>query len=222
MSERAKKQWMLAASAQTPGVLNVSARGADIRALLNAIALQQGVNIVPDATVTGLVTIQLQNAPFEEGIHTLLDVNGFQYTQQGSIYRVTRKPQTQGTLDVQMQEGRLTLIAEDADVRGVIRELGEKAEVNIVLDGPVQGTLTARFQALDIDAAVRSLFATHPQFLINLRDGVYHLSMRPARTTSQWESRISLRQSPRFCGEMKSPLVGSPANPSTRFGPASR
>ncbi len=36
MSERAKKQWMLAASAQTPGVLNVSARGADIRALLNA------------------------------------------------------------------------------------------------------------------------------------------------------------------------------------------
>lgn len=41
----------------SPSHLNVSARGADVRELLHALALQYRVNIVMDTEVTGPVTI---------------------------------------------------------------------------------------------------------------------------------------------------------------------
>ena len=71
-----------------PETLSLSCRDADIIDVLRAIAIQSGVNIVPDNAVSGKVTIQLSNAPFEVGLRTLLETNGFSYDNQDSIYRI--------------------------------------------------------------------------------------------------------------------------------------
>ena len=48
-------------------LLNLNLKNADIKDVLRGIAMQYGVNIVPDGDVTGNVTIHLQDAPFETG-----------------------------------------------------------------------------------------------------------------------------------------------------------
>ncbi len=50
------------------GRLTLNANNADVRTTLSEIVRQAGVNIVPDATVTGSVTLNLTNAPLEQAL----------------------------------------------------------------------------------------------------------------------------------------------------------
>jgi len=84
--------------------------GADIVDVLRGIAIQNGVNIVPDGSVSGTVTIHLDNAPFEAGLRTLLETNGFIYEKQDSIYLVRKRVTTPETLQIAVSDDTLSII----------------------------------------------------------------------------------------------------------------
>lgn len=58
---------------------------ADIRNVLRIISLKSGVNIVPAPEVTGLVTIKLDNVPWDEALDAIVKTYGFGYVKKGSI-----------------------------------------------------------------------------------------------------------------------------------------
>lgn len=58
---------------------------ADIRNVLRIIALKSGVNIVPGPEVAGLVTIRLENVPWDEALDAIVKTYGFGYVKKGSI-----------------------------------------------------------------------------------------------------------------------------------------
>ncbi|HDZ77576.1 MAG TPA: type IV pilus secretin PilQ [Candidatus Omnitrophica bacterium] len=58
---------------------------ADIRNVLRIISLKSGVNIVAGPEVVGLVTIRLEDVPWNEALDAIVKTYGFGYVKKGSI-----------------------------------------------------------------------------------------------------------------------------------------
>lgn len=160
-----------------PETLSMSCKDADIVDVLRAIAIQSGVNIVPDNSVSGTVTIQLKNAPFEAGLKTLLETNGFTYENQDSIYRIHKKVTNPETLKISVSDGKLTIDAQGADVKDVIRQLSTKAKINLVADSALSGTITAHFADIAIEDALEALFAAN-NYTLYQNSEIYRVGSR--------------------------------------------
>lgn len=72
-----------------PGNVTLDFREADIRNVLRILSYKSGVNIVPSPEVTGLVTIQLTDVPWEEALKVILETYGYGYDRRGNIMVVT-------------------------------------------------------------------------------------------------------------------------------------
>lgn len=59
-----------------------------IKDALSEIALQAGVNIIPDSTVSGVVTLDLQNVPLERALRMVLIGGGFTFRKIDDFYFV--------------------------------------------------------------------------------------------------------------------------------------
>lgn len=71
------------------GCVSLDFQGADIRNVLQILSYKSGVNIVAGPEVTGLVTIQLTNVPWQDALGVILGTYGYGYEQKGSIITVT-------------------------------------------------------------------------------------------------------------------------------------
>ena len=123
-------------------------------------------------------------------------MHGFELTKQGSIYRVSRATQQRSQLELNVTEGdlpadadspsdvRLTLLAKNAQAGEVTNLLSEKLGASIVLDGPVQGTITANLQDVSTEEALQGIFSSS-QFLLRKRGAVYHLANRSQQKRGQ-------------------------------------
>jgi len=60
----------------------------DIRDALNEIVLQTGINIIPDQTVSGTVTLDLVDVPLEKALNMLLIGGGFTFQKIDDFYLV--------------------------------------------------------------------------------------------------------------------------------------
>ncbi|MFC1594313.1 type IV pilus secretin PilQ [Candidatus Omnitrophota bacterium] len=69
----------------SPGNVTLDFRDADIRNILRIISYKSGVNIVPGPEVSGTVSIQLTDVPWETALSVILKTYGFGYERQGNI-----------------------------------------------------------------------------------------------------------------------------------------
>lgn len=72
-----------------PGNVTLDFRDADIRNVLRILSYKSGVNIIVGPEVTGLVTIQLTDVPWETALDVILRTYGYGYERKGNIITVT-------------------------------------------------------------------------------------------------------------------------------------
>ncbi len=60
----------------------------DIREALNEVALQTGINIIPDETVRGVITMDLEDVPLEKALEMMLISGGYTYQKIDDYYLV--------------------------------------------------------------------------------------------------------------------------------------
>lgn len=168
-----------AATAETPpaatpgggvdsGLISVDFKEADIRQVLRVIALKSEVDIVAGSDVEGLVTIKLNDIPWEQALDIILRTYGFTYERRGRIIRVM-------TVEALEQEALATEVfplnyAKAADVPAIINEMlsdrgrvrfDERTNTLIVTDVP-----SSLFQ---ISKVVERIDQRTPQVLIQTR-----------------------------------------------------
>jgi len=171
--------------------LNLSIRDADIRDVLQGIAIQNGINIIPDTSVTGNVTINLQNAPFESGLKILLESNGFEYEKQGNVYLVKRKDNTAKSFDVTLQNNKLTVNADNADIKQLLREISKKTGLNIVADTGLTGNVTANVSDVPLDEAIYAIIEPLG-FAIEENNGIYSIKMGRLQQQQRGQGSFSI------------------------------
>ncbi|MBL8013480.1 MAG: type IV pilus secretin PilQ [Candidatus Omnitrophica bacterium] len=75
--------------AKKNGLVSIDFRDADIKNVLKVLAYNSGVNIVAGPEVTGLVTIQLKDVPWQKALDVVLSTYGYAYERKGDILSVT-------------------------------------------------------------------------------------------------------------------------------------
>jgi type IV pilus assembly protein PilQ len=71
------------------GLVSIDFRDADIQNIFKVLALKSGVNIVVSPAVTGVVSIQLKNVPWEEALDVIVKTYGFAMERRGNIIMIT-------------------------------------------------------------------------------------------------------------------------------------
>ncbi|MBM3251993.1 MAG: hypothetical protein FJZ11_04340, partial [Candidatus Omnitrophica bacterium] len=72
-----------------PGNVTLDFRDADIRNVLRLLSYKSGVNIIAGPEVTGLVTIQLTDVPWETALDVILKTYGYGYDRKENIISVS-------------------------------------------------------------------------------------------------------------------------------------
>lgn len=78
-----------AVSVSEKGDVSLDFREADIRNVLKILSFKSGVNIVAGPEVTGVVSIQLSEVPWQQALDVILQTYGYAYEKKGSIIIVT-------------------------------------------------------------------------------------------------------------------------------------
>lgn len=66
----------------------MSLKDADIKDVLRSFAEISGLNVVVDPTVSGTVTVELNNVPWDQALDQVLKINTLDYVLEGNIMRV--------------------------------------------------------------------------------------------------------------------------------------
>lgn len=78
---------VVSVAAEEP-LVNLFLFDTDLREALSEISLQTGINIIPDATVSGVVTADLQDVPLEKAFRMILIGGGFAFKKIDDFYFV--------------------------------------------------------------------------------------------------------------------------------------
>ena len=149
------------------GTLTLDVSGVPLRALTRAISDVAGVSVVVRQGVDGPVSGSLRGAPFEGGLRTLLAGNGFSLANQGGVWTVERldgqtaQPafSTGPSPGVQVGPGGLvSLDVAGVPVADVLREIVEKAGLELAIYQVPEGAVTARVTDLSVDDALAVVF----------------------------------------------------------------
>ena len=109
--------------AKQPTVSNVFIE-ADVRSTLVDVSTQTGINIIPDLTVEGSVTVTLEKVPLETALKMILYPGGykFRYIKEGNYYLVGRTLPENSSFDA-LTETRI--IKTNREAEKVVSQLSE-------------------------------------------------------------------------------------------------
>lgn len=122
--------------AYTGEPISLTLKDADIKDVLRTFAQLTGLNIAIDPQVTGTVTVQFENVPWDQALELILRQNGLDYVLTGNVMRVgtverlaqeqvqRRRLQEEERLNVPLQTIiRRLSYAKANEVQGLAREL---------------------------------------------------------------------------------------------------
>ncbi len=133
------------------------------------ISRMSGKNILINQGIQGPVSGFLQNMPFELGLKTLLETNGFVLRERAGIYRVDYGADYQGERGKEREQGRqrfwvevkdslISLDVTDADIKNLVKEIALQLNIDVIFYGDIQGKISARCTQLGIDQALTYIF----------------------------------------------------------------
>jgi type IV pilus assembly protein PilQ len=179
----------VAAEAQVPaaeatankksGLVSIDFRDADIKNVLKVLAYNSGVNIVAGPEVTGLVTIQLKDVPWQKALEVVLSTYGYAYERRGDIIAVTTienlKKRREDSQVLAEQEPLITQtftlnFGKASDIIGSIEKM-KTPRGSINFDQRTNTLIVTDIQSnLDLmDEVVEALDAVTPQVVIEVK-----------------------------------------------------
>lgn len=165
--------------AKKNGMVSIDFRDADIKNVLKVLGYNSGVNIVAGPEVTGLVTIQLKDVPWQRALDVVLSTYGYAYERKGDIISVTTvenlKKRREDSLVLAEQESLVTEtftlnFGKASEIIGSIEKMktprgsinfDQRTNTLIVTD--IQGNLDL------MEDVVKALDAVTPQVVIEVK-----------------------------------------------------
>lgn len=155
--------------------ITLSVKEGDIRDVLQMMGEQSGMNIVPDSSVRGKVTLTLTNVTVEEALQTLLKVYKYNYEKvNDNTYIISQQPLKEPYL-LEIKDRKLTLVAREIQAKRVLNDIAKKGNINIIYDQNVNGQINANLIKVDIIEGLKSLCSAN-NMLLQQREGIYTVS----------------------------------------------
>lgn len=134
-----------------PGNVSLDFRDADIRNVLQILALKSGVNIVASPEVTGLISIALKDVPWQQALDVILQTAGYAYNKKNNIIMVTTVEKLK-----KLREDAIQLAAQEPlETRTFTLNFGKASEVIQSIE-----KMKSERGHIDFDARTNTLIVT--------------------------------------------------------------
>ena len=134
--------------AYTGEPITLTLKDADIKDVLRTFAQLTGLNIAIDPQVTGTVTVQFENVPWDQALELILRQNGLDYILTGNVMRI-------GTVDRLAQEQQQR------------RRLQDEERLNVPLQTIIRRLSYAK--ASDVQTLARELASPRGRIIVDPR-----------------------------------------------------
>ncbi|MFY9344169.1 MAG: hypothetical protein WAT39_16885 [Planctomycetota bacterium] len=128
--------------------LTLKLKDRDLRDVVNSIKRKANANIIMDAGIEGVVTIDLQDVHWRQALTLVAEQAGCVVSEVEGVLKVEKPP-------------RVYFAFENTDIQKVIDTIAKISGANIVVAPDVQGTITVRLKNIPwrdaLDAAVKTL-----------------------------------------------------------------
>ena len=144
--------------AYTGEPLSLNLKDADIKDVLRTFAQLTGLNIAIDPTVTGSVTVDFVDVPWDQALEVILRQNSLAYVLEGNVMRV----------------GTATRLSEEAESN---RRLGEQERLNVALS--TVGFKLSYARATDVAGLLREMASPRARIIVDQRTNQLIISEIP-------------------------------------------
>ena len=159
-------------------LVTLQVRDAKITDVLSMITQQLGVNMIPDETVQGEVTLNLKEVKLSEVLQGLRFAYGYKFTKvSNKIYLISKKEEEQ--IDVEIENDKLSLKILQGDIRKVLKKISQEASFNILLDQSVQGVISINFKDVPLETGLMSLLQSNG-FSVSKTNNIYRVTKADA------------------------------------------
>jgi type IV pilus assembly protein PilQ len=152
---------------------------------LNALARAYNLSLFVDPSVTGQVTIRLENVSLNDALLFIITENKLAWQRTGSILKVFTPvplPPPPKPFAIDFTDKLVSLNVEGIDIERVIDTLSELSGLNIVLDPKTRGKLTGKLSDLPLNKALEVLLSSNGFTMHTVDDIIY---AGPREETSQ-------------------------------------
>ena len=124
--------------------ISFSLRDGDIKEVLRTFAKLGGLNMVVQPGVSGSVTVELDEVPWDQALEQILKINGLGYELEGNIMRVA--PRAQLAREAQQEAQRQQAIASSQPLKTVMKRISYSSakEIADLLDNSEARILSTR------------------------------------------------------------------------------
>lgn len=165
----------LVCATHSEGLITISVKDGDLRDVLKMMGEQSGMNVVPDSSVKGQVSLTLTDVTVEQALQTLLRVYKYNYEKvNANTYIISQQPLSEAYL-LEIADNKMTLIAQMIDIKRVLTDIGTKGQINLIYDQSLNSQINANLIAVDFEHGLKTLCSAN-RLLITEKEGIYSIT----------------------------------------------
>lgn len=159
------------------GKLTVDVQNVNVKEFLKELSSKTAISIVPGAKTEGLVTGKLYQVDLDDGLHAILEGNGFKVIRRRNIYQVESINMAAGgpnqlmgggynrfhnnrqgnNFSVDYKNGLVSINVSNGDLEDIINAIAEQSEVEIVTYGSIKSEINAKLNNIPLTEALALL-----------------------------------------------------------------
>lgn len=149
--------------------VSLKVRDGDVKDTLTLLGRVARANVVTDNSVTGKVSLNLDNVPFSDALNALVTAGNLTYTKSGDVYVVSQPPKsglaplsvtpTPGTPGADAATRSVNLNVKNAELTSVIENISNQAGAQLLIKDQVVGRVTGRFAGIPFEDALNQILA---------------------------------------------------------------
>lgn len=144
-------------------LVSVSVKNKDIHDFSREYALNSGINILVDPSVSGMISGDLRNVGAREAFFSLVNNAGFVVRAKGNALVVKKRSEkSENREDKKIRLERMDSLyvveARDVPLKLFLQELAEVAELDLAVYGDLRENVQVHFEAMDLVALLEAIF----------------------------------------------------------------
>lgn len=156
-----------AGQAPAPRRFSLEFRDAEIKDVLRLLGQENGINILVGDDVTGKVTVSFKEVTLNQALEAILESFGYSFSTTDGIVVVRRSPPPKTAPEqivITVKEGEasgpspaprlFSIDFRDAEAKDVLRLLGQKSGLNIIVGDEIAGKITGSLKNVTLEQAL--------------------------------------------------------------------
>jgi len=143
---------------------------------LTALARAYNLSLYIDSTVTGNISLRLENVFLSDALLFIMKEHGLTWERTGNIikiFRPTPPPPIPAPLNVIYEDGLLSVDLQDVDLERLVDTLIELTDRNIILEDRVRGRVTGKLKHLELTKALQVLLPANGFSIREIDEVIY-------------------------------------------------